>query len=77
MPKSILRITLGREIKRLRSERGLSQAALAAASGVRQATISEIEQESGNPTLDTIDSLCKALKVTPQLRLVSAVAAKQ
>jgi transcriptional regulator with XRE-family HTH domain len=71
MPKSILRTALGSEVKRLRSERKLSQAALANLSGVRQATISDIEQESGNPTLDTISSLSKALKATPDLRLIS------
>lgn len=71
MPKPTLHTVLGSEVKRVRNERGLSQAALAELSGVRQATISDIEQESGNPTLDTIESLSKALKATPDLKLIS------
>jgi transcriptional regulator with XRE-family HTH domain len=71
MPKPTLRTALGSEVRRLRSALKLSQATLADLSGVRQATISDIEQESGNPTLDTIESLSKALKATPDLRLIS------
>lgn len=68
MSKPTLRSLLSSELKRLRAEQHLSQAALADLSGVRQATISDVEQASGNPTLATIDALAKALKATPELR---------
>lgn len=68
MSKPTLHTILGSEVKRVRNKRGLSQAALADLSGVRQATISDIEQESGNPTLHTIQALMTALKVTPDIR---------
>ena len=72
MSKSPLRTALASEVKRLRSERGLSQAALAESSGLTQAAISLIEQESGNPTLDTIEQLSKSLKAVPRFTLSPA-----
>jgi len=69
MPEPTLRTALASELKRLRGERKFSQATLAAASGVKQATISDIERESGNPTVDTIDLLSNALNATPDFRL--------
>lgn len=51
-------------IKRLRTERGLTQQALADLVGVRQATISDIENgKSRLDTLDLIDALADALDV--------------
>ena len=53
-------------LKELREARGLTQAALAAQVGVRQATINDIE--NGNTRQDTlalIDRLCAALGVEP------------
>jgi transcriptional regulator with XRE-family HTH domain len=72
MPNSIFRTSLSSEIKRLRAKRKLSQAALAKASGVRQASISEIENGSGNPTLETIDALIKAVDARVIFRLRDA-----
>jgi transcriptional regulator with XRE-family HTH domain len=69
MLKSSLRPALSSEVKRLRGRRKLSQAALADLSGVRQATISGIEQESGNPTVETMDALIKALEARIVFRL--------
>ena len=53
-------------LKELREARGLTQAALAAQVGVRQATISDLE--NGTTRLDTlhlIDKLCEALACDP------------
>lgn len=53
-------------IKRLRTERGLTQQALADLVGVRQATISDIENSKSRlDTLDLIDALADALDVEP------------
>lgn len=53
-------------IKELREARGLTQAALAQAVGVRQATINDLENgKSRQDTLDLIDRLCAALGVDP------------
>lgn len=53
-------------LKELRKLAGLSQEALAAAVGVRQATISDLENDrSRRIELDLIDRLAKVLKVDP------------
>jgi len=53
-------------LKELREERGLTQAALAEMVGVRQATISDVENgTTRRETLDLIDKLCNALGVEP------------
>ncbi len=52
-----------KEIRRIRKERGLTQRGLAAASGVDQATISQIESGRHRPNLDTLDKLAEALSV--------------
>ncbi len=52
-----------REIKRIRKERGLTQRGLSAASGVDQATISQIETGRHRPHLETLDKLAAALGV--------------
>ena len=53
-------------LKELREARGLTQAALAVQVGVRQATISDLENGiTRKDTLALIDRLCSALKVEP------------
>jgi transcriptional regulator with XRE-family HTH domain len=51
------------EIRRIRKERGLTQRGLAAASGVDQATISQVESGKHRPNLETLDKLAEALSV--------------
>jgi transcriptional regulator with XRE-family HTH domain len=51
------------EIRRIRKDRGLTQRGLAAASGVDQATISQIESGKHRPNLETLDRLAEALSV--------------
>jgi transcriptional regulator with XRE-family HTH domain len=49
-------------LKRLREKAGMSQAALAAAAGLRgPASISDLENGKANPTLETLDALARAL----------------
>jgi transcriptional regulator with XRE-family HTH domain len=59
------RSTLARNVKALRLQRGLSQEELAAAAGgLRQAAISEIEAAKGNPTFTTLEFVAAALGVS-------------
>jgi transcriptional regulator with XRE-family HTH domain len=53
------------ELRRIREERGLSQADLAAASGVDRATINQVEGDRRSPTLATLNKLADALGVEP------------
>jgi transcriptional regulator with XRE-family HTH domain len=51
-------------LKRLRESRGLSQAALAKASGVAQGYISQLEAgEKKNPGIETLKKIASALNV--------------
>jgi transcriptional regulator with XRE-family HTH domain len=50
-------------LRRLRTERGVSQERLAADAGVDRAYVSELEREQGNATLDLLDRLAAVLGV--------------
>jgi len=53
-------------LREIREAKGLTQADLAEAAGVRRATISDLETgKSANTTLDLVDRLCTALSVEP------------
>ncbi|MDR2253622.1 MAG: helix-turn-helix domain-containing protein [Bifidobacteriaceae bacterium] len=54
---------VGASVRRMRNIRGLTLAALAQASGAAQATLSTLERGQGNPTLDTLVGLSRALRV--------------
>jgi transcriptional regulator with XRE-family HTH domain len=56
---------LGRRLKHLRAERGWSQAALAARSGVTREYIAMIETGRSDPTVGVLRKLAKALRVKP------------
>ena len=60
-----IRRYVGREVRRLRVERGLSQEDLADASGLHRTYISAIERGLKNATLDSLERLAKALKAAP------------
>jgi XRE family transcriptional regulator, regulator of sulfur utilization len=47
-------IAVGARIRALRTERGLSLSALAAAAGIGKGSLSELETGHRNPTLDTL-----------------------
>lgn len=50
------------EVKRIREERGLSQAKLAARSGLNPVTINRIEHGDRSPTVTTLEKLADALE---------------
>lgn len=56
---------LGENLKRFRTEKGLSQTDIANSLGVSRGFISNIESGKRNPTLSTITRLAKAVGVTP------------
>ena len=56
--------TIAANVRRLRTGRGLSAAALARASGVARATLAELEAGRGNPTVETLYGLASVLGVT-------------
>lgn len=54
-----------KNLKRIRTQRGLSQADLAALAGVKQATISRIESGANNASLAAANAIANALGVSP------------
>ena len=67
-----MRELLARNVRRLRQDRGLTAAELAARSGVAKATLSQIEAARGNPRLETLRDLADALGVSPTELLAAA-----
>src|SRR3954447_22251187 len=73
---------IGSNLRRLRAERRLSLAELAGRSGVAKATLANIEQGRGNPTIETLWALALGLGVAfsdlleeaeePEIELVRA-----
>jgi transcriptional regulator with XRE-family HTH domain len=55
---------LGRRLKALRTARKLNQVTLAKRAGVTQPYIVAMEKGRENPTLDVLERLAKALKVS-------------
>lgn len=56
---------LGHNVKRIRTQHGLSQREVARRAAVSQAFIAQLEANTeDNPTLDTLKRLAKALKTT-------------
>jgi transcriptional regulator with XRE-family HTH domain len=60
-----LAFKLGKRVQTLRRERGLSQGALANASGIAKGHLSSFEQGLVMITVPTIEALARALDVTP------------
>jgi transcriptional regulator with XRE-family HTH domain len=54
---------VGANLRRLRTERGISTVALARDSGVARATLAQLEAGRGNPTLETLYALANTLGV--------------
>lgn len=59
-----VRLSVARNLKRTRKERGVTLATLASQSGVAKATISKLESGRGNPTVETLFSIADALGVS-------------
>ena len=55
---------LGKRVRKLREELGLSQEELGFKSGLHRTYISDIERGTKNPTIVTIDTLAKALEMS-------------
>ena len=58
-------MALGERVRRLRTERALSQSELAVAAGVTKLTISRIERDIKFPHPKTLRNLAEALGVRP------------
>jgi len=56
-------MNIGKELKRLRTEKNISSIELAKISNVTQSTISEIESNNRSPRVDTLEKLAKGLGV--------------
>ncbi|MEJ0058470.1 MAG: helix-turn-helix transcriptional regulator [Terricaulis sp.] len=59
-----IRGRLARNLIRLRNERALSQESLADEAGLHRTYVSGVERQVRNPTIEVLDRLAKALKVT-------------
>ncbi len=58
--------TFGRNVRKLRKERGWTQEQLAFEAGVKRAYLSEVENGQRNVSLDVVEKLAKALDVRPE-----------
>lgn len=63
MSKQTLRVKFGLRIRQLREAAGFSQEAFADECGYARSYMSRIERGLGNPSLDAIEVLAKALHV--------------
>lgn len=55
----------GRNVRRVRTERGVSIEALSNEVGLSYSYVGEIERGRRNPTLSVVERIAKALKVDP------------
>lgn len=60
-----IRARLGLNIRRLRTESGLSQEAFADLAGIHRTYVSDIERGARNPTITIVQRLGEALGVNP------------
>ena len=63
MAEALLR-SLGRRIRSLRAERGLSQEGLAARAGLHRTYVGGIERGERNPTIRNLEQISRALAVS-------------
>ncbi len=60
-----IRTVFVENLKRLRSQQGISQETLALKAGVERAYIGVLERKKSSPTIDMVERLAKVLKVRP------------
>lgn len=65
MPPMDMRLLVGRNAKRIRIARGLTQEELAERSGFSQQYLSDLERGRRNPTIVSLWELAQALDATP------------
>ena len=65
--KTTVRLTPGKAIRIYREAQGMSQAALAGRSGLRQSTLSSLEHDRITLGLDRAKALARALRVHPSV----------
>ena len=66
-----LRAQFARNVRQLRTQRGMTQFELAQSAGLGRSFVSQLESGHFSATLETVAALARALGVTPSL-LVSA-----
>jgi len=59
-----IRQRLGKNVRRLREEKGLSQEAFAHEAGIHRTYVSDIERGARNPTILIVEKLAKRLGAT-------------
>ena len=59
-----IRVRLGRNVRLLRRELGISQEALADDAGIHRTYVSDVERGARNPTITVVEKLARALKVS-------------
>lgn len=64
-----IRQLLGRNLRRLRQEKGLSQEEFAFEAEIHRTYISDLERGARNPTVTIVEKLAKALGVKPGVLL--------
>ncbi len=72
-----LRATLGRNLRRLRSERGLSQEKLALEAGIDRSYVSLLETEKYAASVDMIEKLAIVLEVDASVLLMASDKARR
>jgi transcriptional regulator with XRE-family HTH domain len=60
-----IRKRLGRNLRKLRQEKGLSQEDFAFEASIHRTYISDLERGARNPTVTVVEKLAKALGVKP------------
>ncbi|MEU7488348.1 XRE family transcriptional regulator [Streptomyces sp. NPDC042319] len=63
VPEGSIRDMLAANLKHARAQRGLSLSELSRRSRIGKATLSQLESGTGNPTIETVFSLSRALEV--------------
>jgi transcriptional regulator with XRE-family HTH domain len=65
-----VRQTVGRNVRRLREEAGLSQEKLALEADLDRTYVSGVERGVRNPTVTVVARIAKALKIAPDKLLI-------
>ena len=70
-----LRRIVAQNLRRLRQDRGLTQEEFADLAGLNRNYIGMVEREENAPTVDTLETLAKALKLDPAELLARSTSA--